>query len=140
MNRPNSTVTIQVFGETGETVIIDDGMGGEEEVPEEDWYIVAEDVPARYRPEGMALQREERGDRVTSSPAVGISPRWIGTMSGGEFAYLDSELGRPGVDKRVDINAAAAPDGRTKVTRVKPEFGMGRMPVTIWFELEGVTD
>lgn len=140
MNEPNGSVTIQVYGETGETITVDDGMGGTEEVPEEDWYVVAERVPARYQPEGVSLQREERGDRISESPAVGVRPKWIGTLVNGEFDFLDDELGQPGVDKRVDINAAAAPEGRTKVTKVTPEFGMGKMPVTVWFELQDVTE
>lgn len=140
MNEPNGSVSIQVYGETGETIIIDDGMGGSEEVPEEDWYDVVKRVPARYRPEGVSLQREERGDRVSESPAVGVKPRFLGSLVDGEFAYEDAELAQPGIDKRVDINAHAAPEGRTKVTKVTPEFGMGHMPAMIWFELEAVTE
>lgn len=140
MNTPNAKVTIQVFGETGETITIDDGMGGTEVVAEEDWYPVAVDVPARYRPEGVALSREVRGDRVTESPVVGVSPKLIGSLVNGEYHYDDDHLARPGVDKRVDINAHAAPSGRTKVTKVTPEYTMHRMPITIWFELEDVTE
>lgn len=136
----NATVTIQVYGETGDSYIIDDGMGGEEEVPEEDWYNVVERVPARWAPNGTTLERTERGERITESPAVGVHPRAIGSLVNGEYQFADDELGTPGTDTRVDINAAAAPEGRTKVTKVTPEYGMAQMPVAIWFELEGVTE
>lgn len=138
----NATVTIQIYGETGETYIIDDGMGGEEEVAEEDWYAILEGerIPARYAPRGIVLERTDRGDRIIESPAVGVHPRHIGTIEDGEYQFVDAELGTPGLDVRVDINSAAAPEGRTKVTKVTPEIGMGRMPIAIWFELEGVTE
>ena len=89
--RPYQTThraTIQHREETGETA--DDGMGGTR--PRVDWVTRVADMPIRYLPEGVGLERQRHGDVYCDNPSMLCPPQYVGQLVDGEFS-LNIDVG-----------------------------------------------
>ncbi|QRV14213.1 hypothetical protein JMJ58_14855 [Haloterrigena salifodinae] len=131
----NATVTVSAYTETGETEA--DGMGGTQ--PIEDWVAIAEEIPARYSPEGRTTVNEDVGARLRDTAFVSIHPRYVGTIADDGTYLLDERL-RPGIDRRVDLHRGDREPRRRSIKSVAEVPGPnGRVPSAVRLELEVVT-
>ncbi|WP_126665240.1 hypothetical protein [Haloterrigena salifodinae] len=131
----NATITISAYVETGETE--DDGMGGTQ--PIEDWVAIAEEIPARYSPEGKTIVDEDTGERIQDTAFVSIHPRHVGEIAGDGTYLLDDRL-RPGIDRRVELHRSDRDPRRRSIESVAEVPGPnGRVPEAVRLELEVVT-
>lgn len=127
-------VTIQRYEETGE--VVDDGMGGTQ--PRLAWVDYGRDIPVRYLPQGVGLERERHGDVYRESPSMLMPARSAGELLDGEYVLT---LGT-GDDWRVGIEGITGTNSRRSITDRRPLFGKPTrtIPTAVHVELETLRD